>query len=154
MWVSEFELRSPRLHSKFFYPLSHFFSPLCFLYFCLVDTWNNWTRDQSIVFQQRGRMMKDCISWKCQRCYGTHEVSPIWPFKCDLNKSTTTRHANVGGGLLRPQKNYGQLRKLRVGEMVSPREEHSNWLSSTKWSSLKIYIQVILCGLSRLGSCI
>jgi hypothetical protein len=29
---------------------------------------------------------------------------------------------------------------LRVGEIVFPREEHTNWLSNTKWSVLKPYI--------------
>lgn len=31
---------------------------------------------------------------------------------------------------------------LRVGERVFFREEHTNWLSTTKWSVLKMYTRV------------
>ena len=43
--------------------------------------------------------------------------------------------------------NYGMLRAV---EIVFPREEHIIWLFSTKWSALKIYIQVTLYRLSGL----
>lgn len=33
---------------------------------------------------------------------------------------------------------------LRVGERVFPREKHTNWLSNTKLSALKTYMQITL----------
>lgn len=40
-------------------------------------------------------------------------------------------------------KNHGQLGKagVRVGKVALPREEHTHWFSSTKWSALKTHIQ-------------
>lgn len=36
---------------------------------------------------------------------------------------------------------------LRVGETAFLMDEHTNWLSDTKWSALKTYIGVTLCRL-------
>lgn len=38
----------------------------------------------------------------------------------------------------------------RAGETVVPMEEHTNWLSNTKWSVMKTYIQGTLYRLRRL----
>ena len=43
----------------------------------------------------------------------------------------------------------GNGEKPRARKAVLTREDHTNWLSSTKWSALKIYIQVIVYGLNR-----
>lgn len=47
------------------------------------------------------------------------------------------------------QRTISNCGKLGVGEMVLSREEHTNWLSSAKWSALKTYI-VTLYELSRM----
>jgi hypothetical protein len=48
-------------------------------------------------------------------------------------------------------KNYWQLRNAESEKkIIFPKEEHTNWLSNTKWSVLKICIQVILSKLGRL----
>lgn len=38
---------------------------------------------------------------------------------------------------------------LTVGELAFPREEHTTWLSNTKGTALKTYIQVTLYRLKR-----
>lgn len=40
---------------------------------------------------------------------------------------------------------------VRVGETDFPREEHIYWLSGTKWSSLKPYIQIASHNIDRAG---
>jgi hypothetical protein len=48
-------------------------------------------------------------------------------------------------------KNYSNYRrKAGSGRGVFPREEHTNWLSNAKWSTLKRYLQVALYRLNRL----
>lgn len=73
----------------------------------------------------------------------TYTVSP----KNELNKNDTNEQWPQGY-----TKNSRQPRKLSVGKVVLPREEHSNGLSSVKWSALKTCIQVTLYGLNRLYS--
>ena len=45
---------------------------------------------------------------------------------------------------------YRELKNARNGKIVFPRENKTNWLSNTEWSSLKTYIQVTLYRLNRL----
>lgn len=47
-------------------------------------------------------------------------------------------------------KNFRQLKKLGVGEVVLPKEEHTNRWYSAKQPILKPSTQVILCRVSRL----
>lgn len=47
-------------------------------------------------------------------------------------------------------KNHRQLSKAGSWKGVLPMEEHTNWLSSTKRSALKINIQVTTYGINRL----
>jgi hypothetical protein len=48
---------------------------------------------------------------------------------------------------------YRELKNARNGKIVFPRENKTNWLSNTEWSSLKTYMQVIY-RLTRLYLCI
>lgn len=41
-------------------------------------------------------------------------------------------------------KNYKHPRKAKSEEVVFPKKEHTNWLTSAKWQALKTYIQVRL----------
>lgn len=53
-------------------------------------------------------------------------------------------------GLNPTQRTVGKCIKLGAGEVILPGDEHSNCLSSHKWSALKTQIQVILCVLRML----
>jgi hypothetical protein len=48
------------------------------------------------------------------------------------------------------QRTKGSWRKLGAREVILPREGHTNWLSSAKWSALKTYIQLALYGINRI----
>lgn len=39
---------------------------------------------------------------------------------------------------------------LPEGEIVFPKEEHTNWLANAKWSAFNIHIQLTLYSLRRL----
>jgi hypothetical protein len=45
--------------------------------------------------------------------------------------------------------NYRQLRNPRVGETAFSREEHTHWLSSTKWIMSALTVRVTYYRLSR-----
>lgn len=81
-----------------------------------------------------------------------HKVSPIWLSKHELN-CTTNRHAKVDRSTSRGPRSGArkcrQKNRLRMGERVFPREENTNWLFSSKWSTLKTNIRVVSCGLNR-----
>lgn len=61
-----------------------------------------------------------------------------------LTRTTATGHIKVGKAqkFSTLWKEPQLLRMLRAGETVLPGEEHANWSSNTKWSVLKMYLQV------------
>lgn len=73
------------------------------------------------------------------------KVLPKWLSKHELNKDDIKGHAKVHGKKhmeFQPytknyRKKYNYRRKLVEGDVVLPREEHSNLLFSAKWSPLK-----------------
>lgn len=56
--------------------------------------------------------------------------------------------------LLKNKKTTGNEGMPRVGEIIVLRDEHTNWLSNTKQSTLNTYIQGIYYKLRRLYLCI
>lgn len=70
------------------------------------------------------------------------------------NKADTNEHVRQDGKKLQTlnptQRATGNGIKLGAGEIVLPKEEHSDYLSSVKLSALRTHIQVTLCGLNRL----
>lgn len=73
--------------------------------------------------------------------------------KNELNKDNSNKHAKVDRGRIpSPQpcrKSYSNEGTL----LVFHREQHTNWLSNTKWYYLKIYTQEKLYRLSGLELC-
>lgn len=53
-------------------------------------------------------------------------------------------------GLNPTQRTAGHRGKIWMKGVALPRKEHTHWLSSTKWSALKTYIQVTLYAFDRL----
>jgi hypothetical protein len=45
---------------------------------------------------------------------------------------------------MRPQPSTTNAGMLGAGEIVSPGEKHTKWLSSAQWSALKTYMQITL----------
>lgn len=76
----------------------------------------------------------------------THKVSKNWLPKQELNRDKNNRHAKVEiGKLIRPHiytNTYRQQRKVKAGPIVFSNKEHTNWLSKTRWSALKICIKI------------
>lgn len=76
----------------------------------------------------------------------THKVS--WTWLLNVNWTRLAPMSIMDGGQSqRPQlytKSTDNWGKLGVGGEVFPREEHTNWLPSAKWSVLETYIQVTL----------
>ena len=81
-------------------------------------------------------LLGDCVSSPCQRFY-THEVSPTWLPKHELNENKTNKHANVesSGDLNYRQTVTGNKRTLRTGEI--------NSLNRGRVLKLVIYYQVV-----------
>lgn len=69
-------------------------------------------------------------------------------------KNDTKNHAKVSGKNLREinikQRTTGKKGMLLAGKIVFYREEHTNWLSNTKWLALRRYIQATSYRLNRL----
>lgn len=84
----------------------------------------------------------------------TCKVSPTWlpnvswPRMTSMNRTHWMEKSPQG---LRPtQTTIGNWKQLATGEVVHPRAQHDNWSSSTKWSTLKTYIELALHGLNKL----
>lgn len=84
----------------------------------------------------------------------THNVSPTWLSKYELNKNINNRHTTIDGDSpvgfnLYKELYIGIQRMLRTGGIVFSREESMNWLSNTIWSAMKTYKLVTLCRLIK-----
>lgn len=95
------------------------------------------SRDQEAMACAPTRIQQQQTS-KCQK--PRHQQ----PLKVETkpNKDNTKWHASVGRSrkLMRPQPHTKKFRHLRSAESrgnAFPREEHTRWLSNTKWSTLK-----------------
>lgn len=84
----------------------------------------------------------------------TCKVSPTWLPNVSWPRMTSMNSANwiekSPQGLNPTQTTTGNWKKLATGEVVLPRAQHDNWSSSTKWPTLKMYIELALHGLNKL----
>ena len=79
-----------------------------------------------------------------------HKVSSTWLSKCGWTRTATDILMWTGEIPWGPSPTQGTTGMLRVGEIILPRGEHTNWLSNTKWSVLKTYTKVTLHWVRRL----
>lgn len=85
---------------------------------------------------QQTRVCCETVSSGNMRSY-THKVSTTCPPKCEPNMDVTNKPVKLCGerpqGLISMQRTTGNWLKLGAEELLFPREEHTNVLSSAKW---------------------
>ena len=97
------------------------------------------------------RRIREFAMWLCFP--GKSKVSPTWLPKHELTKDDNSRHAKVDRKVQEAStlhKEWQATQKCWEGRNSLPQKDHNTWLSNTKWSVLKTFIQVTLYRLSSL----
>jgi hypothetical protein len=102
---------------------------------------------KNIIWEVYRNLLEDLISFFIIRSY-TYKISATW-----LHRWPWVKPMNMPNWMWVAQESLALHKEQQadkeswVGEVVLPREHHTNCLSSAKWSALKTYIQATSYGL-------